>query len=66
MSKSKTIELEANGVKRVFDFQHALRILVHEKEMKKVSWQISQKGFEFVNNEIISTKNSGNTKESEK
>ncbi len=65
MSTDKTIDLQVeNGEPRTFDFQHALRIMQHEARIGKVNWKIVTKGFEFKNNEIISIRNTENSKKS--
>jgi hypothetical protein len=50
------ITLEANGIQRDFDFQHALQLLRFEKKLKKESWKIISKEYKFVENEIVKVK----------
>lgn len=61
----KEIELISNGNKQTFEFQHALRILIHEKNKNKVNWKIvDSKNYEFIDNEIINKSSKGTSKES--
>lgn len=68
MTSNRKIELESTqGVKKSFDFSHALSILILGRKSGKACWKIADdKNYYFENDEIIKRKRSRSTEESEK